>query len=257
MAYLDGPKPRVIAHRGLALDAPENTLAAFQAASLVGADILETDVHLSKDGQVVLAHDPDLRRLTGRAGMVSDYTAAQLADIDLGGGHGFALLVEALQLLPGARFNIDLKEPAVIDAFVDVITQMKAHERVLIASFDEKTRKTATEKLPGVPSSATPPHVLEGKLRSWLGLPADSWQVPPTMVALQVPTTRFGLSLVTPSLIRTAHTKGLEVHVWTIDDAPTMNRLWDMGVDGIVTDHSDVAVAARMARGANVNNRRE
>jgi len=252
MAYLEGPTPRVIAHRGLAVDVPENTLAAFQAAVAVGADILETDIHLTRDSQAVLAHDPDLSRLTGRQGLVSDYTARQLAEMDLGGGHGFALLSEVLQALPDHRFNVDLKEFAVVDAFVDVVTQLRAEERVLIASFDEKTRKSASSKLPGVPCSATPPHVLEGKLRSWLGLPADSWAVPENIVALQIPPTRFGLSLVTPSLVRTAHQKGLEVHVWTIDDAPTMERFWDMGVDGIVTDRSDVAVAARSQRDSGV-----
>lgn len=248
MAYLDDPKPRVIAHRGLSLDVPENTLAAFQAAVAVGAEILESDIHLSLDGQVIVAHDPDLHRLTGRQGLVSEHTAAQLTQMDLGGGHGFSLLSDVLEALPEHRFNIDLKEFAVVDAFVDVITQMRAHERVLIASFDEKTRRAACAKLPGVPSSASPPHVLEGKFRSWLGLPMDSWAVPESIVALQVPPTYFGLSLVTPSLIRAAHAKGLEVHVWTIDDAPTMQRFWDMGVDGIITDRSDIAVVARKTR---------
>jgi glycerophosphoryl diester phosphodiesterase len=252
MGYLDGPTPRVIAHRGLSIDVPENTLAAFRAAVAAGADILETDVHLSLDGHVVIAHDPDLARLTGLRGLISQFTAAQLTQMDLGAGHTFCLLSDALSEFPEQRFNIDLKEFAVVDAFVDVITQMRAHERVLIASFDEKTRRVTSDKLPGVPSSATPPHVMEGKLRSWLGLPADTWAVPKDIVALQVPPTRFGMSLVTPSFIRTAHQKGLEVHVWTIDDAPTMQRFWNMGVDGIVTDRTDIAVAARGARNTGV-----
>lgn len=245
MSFLHGTPPRVIAHRGLALDVPENTIAAFQAARDAGADILETDIHLSKDGQVVISHDPDLSRLVGISGRVSDYTAAELASMDMGGGHGFPTLVEVLERFPLERFNVDLKEPAVVDAFVDVVTQMRAHDRVLIASFVESHRAKAVEKLRGVASSATPPHIIEGRVRSWVGLPTDSWVLPEEMVALQIPVSRYGFAMVTPSMIRAAHKKGLEIHVWTINDPKDMARLWDMGVDGIITDRTDLAVDVR------------
>ena len=245
MPFLHGSPPRVIAHRGFPLDVPENTLAAFQAALDAGADILETDIHLSKDGQVIISHDPDLSRLVGIAGKVSDYTQAELASMDLGGGHGFPTLVDALEQFPDERFNVDLKEPAVVDAFVDVITQMKAHDRVLIASFEESHRAKAAQALPGVVSSATPPHIIEGRVRSWVGLPTDSWRLPDGMVALQIPVSRYGFAMVTPSMIRAAHKKGLEVHVWTINEAKDMARLWEMGVDGIITDRTDIAVEVR------------
>lgn len=245
MAFLDGVKPRVIAHRGLALSHPENTLAAFHSALEAGADILETDVHVSKDGQVVIAHDPDLQRVASLSGLIRDFTARELAQIDLGNGHSFPLLAEALEAFPQARFNIDLKERQVVEPFVDVIRAMNATDRVLVASFDEPNRQRAVTKLPGVVSSATPPHMLEGRLRSWLGLSTDTWAVPTDMVALQIPVTRYGFPLVTPSMLKAAHSKGLEVHVWTINDPDVMRRLWGMGVDGIVTDRTDLAVEAR------------
>lgn len=248
MPFLEGPTPRVIAHRGLSLHVPENTIPAFQAAVAVGADILETDVQVSKDGEVIVAHDPDLARLTGGAGLVSDYTARELAQMDLGGGVGFPTLAEVLEALPDQKFNIDLKTQDAIPGFVDVITQLRAHERVLIASFDEATRRQTSEALPGVATSATPPHVMEGRLRSWLGLSMDTWRVPAGMVAVQVPPTRWGFGIVTPSFVRAAQKKGLEVHVWTIDEPDVMHRLWDMGVDGIVTDRADLAVEARNQR---------
>lgn len=248
MPFLEGSTPRVIAHRGLSLDVPENTIPAFQAAIDAGADILETDVQVSKDGEIIVAHDIDLIRMTGDTGLVSDYTARELSQIDLGGGVGFPTLVEVLEAFPRQKFNIDLKVKAAIPGFVDVITQLRAHERVLIASFDEATRQEASKALPGVATSATPPHVMEGRLRSWLGLSSDTWTVPPGMVAVQVPPTRWGLGLVTPSFVRTVKKKGLEVHVWTINDPDVMHRLWDMGVDGIVTDRTDLAVAARLER---------
>ncbi len=242
MPYFDGHTPRVLAHRGFADEHAENTIGAFRAALDVGADILETDVHLSKDGQVIVAHDADLSRVAGLPGLVSDYTASELAGIDVGFGEGFPTLVEALEAFPGAKFNIDLKAPEVIDPFVDVVSQMNAHDRLLVASFDEASRSRAVSKLPGVVSSATSGHIIEGRLRSWLGLSGATWTMPPEIRALQVPPAHWGMALVTPSLVRMAHQKGLEVHVWTINDARDMERLLEMGVDGIVTDRADIAV---------------
>ena len=242
MPYFDGQTPRVIAHRGFPAGQAENTIGAFRAAVEVGADILETDVHLSKDGQVIVAHDSHLSRVAGLPGLVSDYTASELAAIDLGFGEGFPTLVEALEAFPGAKFNIDVKVPEVVDPFVDVVSQMKVHDRVLVASFDETSRSRAVQGLPGVVSSATSGHIIEGRLRSWLGLSGATWTMPSEIRAVQVPPTHWGMALVTPSFVRMVHRKGLEVHVWTINEARDMARLLDMGVDGIVTDRADLAV---------------
>ena len=240
--YFDGSKPRILAHRGLALEHAENTLGAFAAAVATGVDILETDVHLSKDGQVIVAHDPDLARVAGRPGLVSDFTARELANTDLGFGQGFPTLVEVLENFPNQKFNIDLKIPTVIDPFVDLVKQLDAHNRVLVTSFDEKTRASAVSKLPGVVSSATSSTIIEGKLRSWFGLSPDTWSLAPEIKALQVPPVHWGLVLVNPQFVRAVHRKGLEVHVWTINEPSDMKRLLDMGVDGIVTDRCDVAM---------------
>lgn len=245
MAFLEGSPPRVIAHRGLALAAAENTSAAFQAALDAGADILETDVHLSKDGKVIVAHDADLTRVAGREGFVSDFTAAELAEIDLGFGEGFPTLAQVLEKFPQARFNVDLKTPAVIDAFVDTVVTTGSQERVLVASFDEASRASAVARLGDVASSATSGHVLAGRLISAFALPLGLWKVPPGIVALQVPPTYRGLALVTPQLVGLARRKGLEVHVWTINEPAHMERLWQIGVSGIVTDRSDLAVEVR------------
>jgi glycerophosphoryl diester phosphodiesterase len=250
VAYFDGSTPRVIAHRGLPMESAENTVGAFSKALGAGADLLETDVHLSKDGHVIVAHDPDLTRVAGRPGLVSDFSAAELADMDLGFGEGFPTLVEVLEAFPEAKFNIDVKIPDVVDPFVDVITQLRASDRVLVASFDEASRARAVASLPDVVSSATAGHIIEGRLRSWFGLPTAGWKLPPEVKALQVPPTRYGLALVTPSLIRMAHARGLEVHVWTINERSAMERLLEMGVDGIVTDRCDIArdvVTSRVA----------
>lgn len=241
--YFDGPTPRVLAHRGLSLHHAENTLGAFLAAVEAGADILETDVHVSRDGQVIVAHDPDLARVAKRRGFVSDYTAVELADMDLGFGEGFPTLRQVLETFPDQRFNIDLKTRSSVTPFVDVIREVDAMDRVLVASFDEKTRAQAMLQLPGAVSNTTGATVIEGRIRSWLGLSADTWSVAPEVRAIQVPPTHWGMPIVTPSFLSHAHRKGLEVHVWTINDPKDMRRFLDMGVDGIVTDRCDLAVS--------------
>lgn len=245
MAFLEGEHPRVIAHRGLALKHAENTLGAFRAALDAGADILETDVHLSKDGVVVVAHDPDLTRVAKRPGLVSDFTHQQLAQMNLGFGEGFSSLDQLLTEFPGAKFNIDLKTSATVEPFADVIRDHSAQGRILATSFDEPTRQAVVNLLPGVASSTSQSMVIRARVRSWLGLPIDNWRVPPEVVALQIPPAMYGIALVTPSMLRLAKRKGLEVHVWTINDPEQMRRLWSMGVQGIVTDRSDLAVRVR------------
>jgi glycerophosphoryl diester phosphodiesterase len=245
MAFLEGDYPRVIAHRGLALTSAENTLGAFQAALDSGADILETDVHLSKDGVVVVAHDPDLTRVAKRPGLVSDFTHQQLAEMDLGFGEGFPSLDELLTAFPDAKFNIDLKTPTAVEPFADTIRNSGAEGRILATSFDEPTRQAAIKLLPDVVSGTFKAMVIRARMLSLFGLPVDNWRMPPEIVAFQIPPAMYGIALVTPSMIRLAKRKGLEVHVWTINDPDDMRRLWSMGVNGIVTDRADLAVQVR------------
>ena len=245
MTFLEGQHPRVIAHRGLALDHPENTLGAFTAALDSGADILETDVHLSKDGSVIVAHDPDLTRVAGRPGLVADFSERELAEIDLGSGEGFPTLDQLLSQFPHAKFNIDLKTRTAVEPFAEIIRAHRAESRILATSFDEPTRQAVINLLPEVASSTSRSMVIQARLRTWLGLPMEKWTVPAEVVALQIPPAMYGVALVTPSMLRLAKRKGLEVHVWTINNPEDMRRLWTMGVHGIVTDRSDLAVEVR------------
>ena len=245
MTFLEGQHPRVIAHRGLALDHPENTLGAFTAALNSGADILETDVHLSRDGSVIVAHDPDLTRVAGRPGLVADFSERELAEIDLGSGEGFPTLDQLLSQFPHAKFNIDLKTRTAVEPFAEIIRAHRAESRILATSFDEPTRQAVINLLPEVASSTSRSMVIQARLRTWLGLPMEKWTVPAEVVALQIPPAMYGVALVTPSMLRLAKRKGLEVHVWTINNPEDMRRLWTMGVHGIVTDRSDLAVEVR------------
>lgn len=245
MTFFPHSSPLVIAHRGLALEHPENTLPAFVAGLEAGADILETDVHVSSDGQVIIAHDPTLDRVAGRPGRVSDFTARQLADMDLGAGVGFSILAEVLEALPEARFNIDLKTPQVVSAFVDVIRTLNAQERVLVASFDEATRSRAVRDLPGVATSATRKHFFPGLLYSTLGNQRSLERVFYGIDAIQTPTHYLGFPITTPRFIDQLRAIDKHVHVWTINDEAQMRSLFDLGVTGIVTDRADIAARVR------------
>src|SRR5690554_6338732 len=154
-SFFSPAAPRVFAHRGLALEAPENTMLAFLKALSVGVDYLETDVHASSDGVAVIAHDETLTRVAGRPLRVDHLTMAELRRVSLGQGQSFCSLAEALDSFPEARFNIDLKSDAVVEPAVKAILEAGALNRVLIASFLDRRRLAAVKQLPGVATSAS------------------------------------------------------------------------------------------------------
>ena len=132
-----------------------------------------------------------------------------------------------------------------LKGFEEVIRAHRAEDRILATSFDEPTRQAVINLLPDVVSSTSQSQVIQARLRTWFGLPSDTWSIPPEVVALQIPPAHWGFALVTPSMVRLAKRRGLEVHVWTINSPEDMKRLWQMGVHGIVTDRSDLAVKVR------------
>lgn len=241
-SYLSPATPRVFAHRGLAVDAPENTLLAFARAVAVGADYLETDVHASADGVAVIAHDPDLQRLAGRDVRVDQLTIAELRRVDLGHGQSFCSLAEALDAFPETRFNIDVKSLAAVEPTIAAIRKAGASNRVLVSSFDEGRRAAAIRGLPGVVSSASARRFVLALLGAKLGLsPVVRWALR-GLAAVQVPEKALGLRVTTGRMIRRLHAAGVEIHVWTINDPKRMRELLELGVDGIVTDRADLAL---------------
>ena len=139
--FFEPPRPRVLAHRGLAIDVPENTLLAFERAVAVGAAYIETDVHASADGVAILAHDPDLMRVAGLGARIGELTAAELARVGLGAGQGLVPLAEALDAFAGIRFNIDVKDPAAVEPTARAVRAAAAVDRVLVSSFSEARRR--------------------------------------------------------------------------------------------------------------------
>jgi len=201
-------------------------------------------VHLSADGEAIVSHDPDLRRVAGRTERIGELTAAELATIELGGGEAFPTLREALEAFPDARFNIDVKTRAAADAAARAILEAKAADRVLVSSFDNRTRRAALAALAPRPvaTSASQLGVVWALIGARLGLGFLVRAALRDVHAVQVPERQGPLRVVTPRFVRAVHRAGVEVHVWTINDETDMRRLLALGVDGIVTDRADLAM---------------
>lgn len=242
VGFFTAAKPRIFAHRGLATEAPENTLMAFLAALNAGADYLETDVHASHDGVSVVAHDEDLLRVADRSVRVDQLTMAELRKVSLGQGQSFCSLAEALDAFPDARFNIDIKCAAAVEPTVKAVEDAAAHHRVLIASFDNACRQAAIAALPGVATSASQPGAVRALLSARVGIRSAVAQALRDVDAVQLPDTVRGVRVVTRRVVSACHAAGVEVHVWTVNEVDDMRRLLDLGVDGIVTDRADLAI---------------
>lgn len=250
-AYLQDPRrPRVLAHRGLvtpqmrADGIAENTVAAIAAAHAAGAMYVESDCHLTADGEVVLFHDVGLQRVAGDPRRVAEVELAEIEEIMAPMG-GVATLAQALEAFPDTRFNIDVKAAA---AAVPAGRAVAAHaDRVLLTSFDDARRRRALDAARvagGAPAtSAGRVVVLDALIAAHL-LPIDALAafVLRGVDALQIPERQGAIRVLTPRLLSVAHRHGVEVHVWTVNDPGDMRRLADLGVDGIVTDRADIAL---------------
>jgi glycerophosphoryl diester phosphodiesterase len=238
-AYFSSPRPRVFAHRGLAVAAPENTLAAFAAAIEAGARHIETDVHASSDGIAIVSHDESIERVAGRPGRVRDFTLAELEAIDLGNGQGFSSLATVLERFPDALFNIDVKSMDAAGPTAAAVAAAHATDRVLVTSFSERRRRRAARELPGVASSASGPMFLVALVLAKIGATPLLRLALRDVDAVQVPESAAGMTIATSRTIARLQRAGVEVHFWTINEEASMIRLLDLGADGIVTDRCD------------------
>lgn len=246
--YFRPAPPRILAHRGLAargpeVVAPENTLLAFAAALAAGATHVETDVHASRDGVAMIAHDPDLRRVAGLDGRVEERTARELEGLDLGERQGMPTLARALDAFPDARFNIDVKTAAAVGPVVEAVVAARASHRVLITSFSGRRTRAVARRLPGVATSAGTVRVALAVLVARVAPSAVLRAVLSPVDALQVPERCGPVRLVDARTVRRFRAAGVEVHVWVVNDPADMRRLLALGVDGLVTDRTDLAVA--------------
>jgi len=252
-AVLDQPGSVIaMAHRGGArhpdLHGLENTLFAFRHAVALGYHYLETDVHVTRDGHLVAFHDEVLDRVADRPGALAELLAEELAEARIGGAHAVPAMAELLEELPDRRFNIDLKSPGSIAPLADLITRTGAHERVCVGSFSARHLQEFRRLTGGrVATSATPGEVAVFLASSWPGVSRLVRRR--AFAVLQIPRRRGRLPLVTRGLVRRAHAAGVHVHVWTVDDPAEMVELLDLGVDGLITDRTDLLKDVLTARG--------
>jgi glycerophosphoryl diester phosphodiesterase len=242
------PRPQVFAHRGGARLRPENTILAFDHGMSLGADGLEFDVHLSRDGAVVVHHDATLERTTNGRGPVAALTADELARLDAGYhfpsfrglAGGVPRLDEVLHRYPTATCIIELKvnEPELAHRTIDIVRAAGAIDRVALGSFGLRVLRAARAYEPRILTGAAREETRLALYRSWVRWPVRN----PAYDTFQVPETSGSTRVVSPRFVRYAHEAGLAVQVWTVNDAADMRRLLDWGVNTIISDRPDIAV---------------
>ncbi|MFQ5434029.1 MAG: glycerophosphodiester phosphodiesterase [Anaerolineae bacterium] len=244
----------VIAHQGGEGLRPSNTMAAFSNAMTLGVDVLEMDIHLTADGEIVVMHDDTVDRTTNGTGAIKEMTLAQIKALDAGDywtdddgrthpyrGQGITVptLREVFEAFPDMPMNIEIKqkEPPMVEPFCALIREYGMADRVLAASFHPEAMTAFRETCPEVATS-----MVEDEIRPFfvlnLAFVGGVYAFPGE--ALQVPEYSGNLHVVTPRFVRTAQRQNVAVHVWTVNDPADMQRMLELGVDGIITDRPDL-----------------
>lgn len=259
---------RVIAyaHQGGELEAPSSTLYAIERAIALGATGIELDVHATKDGVLVVSHDPTVDRTSDGTGAIADLTLDELRRLDnaywfvpgeaavrgrstpdypLRGRApvdrrlGVATLAEVLEAARGLPLNLDIKQtaPTVVpyeDALADQLKSLDDPGLVIVASFHDEATARFAQLAPEIATSPGQNEVtafVQAVLRGDEPDPAIGRHV-----AIQVPPSAFGIELVTETFVNVAHESGLAVHVWTVDEPSEIARLCRLGVDAVMSD---------------------
>jgi glycerophosphoryl diester phosphodiesterase len=264
-------RPVVYAHQGGALEAPSSTMHAFRRAVALGCEALEMDVHRSRDGVLVVAHDETVNATTNAKGAIADLEWAEIATLDNAywfvsdhgevtgkptsayefrgrapsdRAFGVARLDEVLDEFPNVLLNFDIKEtsPTVPPYERELATMLRKYGRatdVIVASFHDSALDDFRAFAPEIHTSLGPRDSLD------VGIAIDGGPEFPrheSMVALQLPTHYGRAEILLEEFIRGAHERSFAVHAWTIDDANTMENLLHKGVDGIISDRPSLAV---------------
>ncbi len=233
-------KVLLMAHRGGEGEWPSNTIYAFQQAMKLAADVLELDIQATKDGALVVRHDPFVESTTdGIKRLDAGYTWT--AD----DGRSFPFrergitiptLEEVLQAFPGVRLNIDIKpeDPAIVQPFVDLLVRYGRVDKVMVGSFHDRQLNLFRSLCPIAATAAGVRETLALFLMNKVGLQV---LYKARAQAFQIPEYQGRMRLVTPRFIRAAHAHRMQVHIWTVDDEGDMRRLIAWGVDGLITNY--------------------
>jgi glycerophosphoryl diester phosphodiesterase len=253
--FQDAPRPLVIAHQGGDGLWPSNTLFAFEHAADLGVDVLEMDIHMTKDGVLVVSHDETVDRLTDGTGLIKEKTLAEVQSYDAGydwsplddgaefpyRGQGITIptLESVFERFPNYRMNIEIKQsdPPIHQQFCALIRKYGMEDKVLVASFKDEALAEFRETCPEVATSGS-----RGQIKPfiYMHLAFLGRLYPPNFSAVQLPIEDSGITLLTSRFVKVAHARGLWVDAWTIDGPAEMQMLIGIGVDGIITDRPDV-----------------
>ncbi|HJM27852.1 MAG: glycerophosphodiester phosphodiesterase [Acidimicrobiales bacterium] len=243
--FLKSDYPLAFAHRGGALEAPENSMSAFKTAISMGFKYLETDVHATKDGSLIAFHDHILDRVTDGTGAIADLTYSEVSKAKIGGKERIPLLVELLEEFPQAKFNIDPKHDAAVEPLIKVIKETKSIHRVCVASFSDSRIHHISQSLgEDLCTGMGPTGISKIQLGRFIGkhrLPVGD--------CVQVPMKIKGIPLITPKFVQRVHRLGKVIHAWTINDPENISQLLDYGVDGIMTDKPETLKEIYQQRG--------
>ncbi|ADU31578.1 glycerophosphoryl diester phosphodiesterase [Evansella cellulosilytica DSM 2522] len=258
---LEDDRPMVIAHQGGEHLAPSNTLVAFDQAVNLGVDAIEFDIHMTKDGHLVAIHDPTVDRTTDGKGKVNDMTLEEVIALDAGyyfndlnGEYSFRglgiripTIDEIFTHFSNTRMVIEIKDsnrPELYESIVDElwtkINQYDVQDNVLVASFNQDIIEMFIDKagdevaISGGRSEIKRFVIFHKLLLNSL--------YSPKVDAIQIPIQEGNFNLKDKKLIRGAHARGMDVHYWTINDRTTMEKIIELGADGIITDRPDIAL---------------
>lgn len=244
-SFLDWGRASALAHRGdRANHPPGNNLAAFQSAIDAGIDHIESDVHRTADGELVLFHDDSLDAETTGRGPIAEHTWSELHTVRyLADGrttdHGLVRLEDALGLWPDLRWNLDAKDGAAVDPLVDLIKRTGSGHRVLLTAFELGTiRRVRRSAPPETCTGLAKVEIVAVRAASLVGVP-----IPHLGDAAQVPAEHRGVTVVDERFVATCHRADIAVHVWTVNEAAEMHRLLDLGVDAVITDDPTTLVS--------------
>ena len=230
--YLDHPRPIAFAHRGGAAHNPENSWRAFEYAAGLGYAYLETDARSTFDGALIAFHDATLDRVTDVRGEVSKMTSKQLSAVRVAGTEPIPLVEDLLGSFPDLHFNIDLKDPGTVDPLVGVLRRTGAWDRVCVTSFNARRLLAAQRKLDRPVCLAVTPAAFAAV--RYLGHPGKAMAARLARSGAQC--AQVPMRIATRGFIRRAHELGLQVHVWTVNTRAGMERVLDLGADGVMTD---------------------
>lgn len=246
--------PLVIAHQGGDGLWPGDTMFAFQNAADLGVDVLEMDVHITKDGHLVLMHDETVDRTTDGTGEIESMNLDELKKLDAGydwsaddgatfpfRGQGVTIptMEEVFTAFPDMHMTIEIKKTnaSMAKPFCDLIRKHDMQDKVLIASFHDDRLAEFRETCPEVATSSAKNETTAFVL---LTKPFLGSFYSPKFFSLQVPVESSGITVMTSAFVKAAHERNLAVEPWTINDAETMKKFIDWGVDGIITDRPDI-----------------